>query len=98
MTASWVAFPHPSRRDIEMVTYVLEGALARKDSMGNGSVRGGDVQSMSAGTGVAYSEFNASDSEPIRAYRIWIFPDKKNYDPVYDQKHSSTTSAASCAW
>jgi redox-sensitive bicupin YhaK (pirin superfamily) len=73
---------------MEIVTYVLDGALAHKDSMGNGSViRSGDVQYMSAGTGVAHSEFNASNLETVHLYQIWMFPDKKSYDPTYDQKH-----------
>ena len=83
-------FPTHPHRDMEIVTYVLEGALAHKDSMGNGSViQPGDVQYMSAGTGVAHSEYNASDKVPVHMYQIWMFPDKKNYEPVYDQKHFS---------
>lgn len=81
---------HP-HRDMEIVTYVLQGALKHSDSMGNGSVIGpGDVQYMSAGTGVRHSEANASKTEPVHLYQIWMFPEKQGLKPVYDQKNFST--------
>ncbi len=81
-------FPTHPHRDMEIVTYVLEGALQHRDSMGNGSViRPGDVQYMSAGTGVTHSEFNASETQTVHLYQIWMFPDRKGHQPTYGQKH-----------
>jgi quercetin 2,3-dioxygenase len=77
--------------DMEIITYVLSGALAHKDSMGNGStIRRGDVQIMSAGTGVTHSEYNASDTEPVHLLQIWIKPNIRGATPDY-QEHSFNT-------
>ena len=77
---------HP-HHDMEIVTYVLEGALEHKDSMGNGEVlRPGEFQRMSAGTGITHSEFNPSSENPVHLYQIWLLPERKGIQPGYEQK------------
>ena len=80
-------FPTHPHREMEIVTTVLSGAVTHKDSMGNDTViRAGEVQRMSAGTGIAHSEYNLGD-EPLHLYQIWILPGERRSQPSYDQKH-----------
>ncbi len=82
-----MGFGMHGHRDMEIVTYVLDGALQHRDSMGNGAVlRPGEFQHMSAGTGIRHSEFNPSDREPVHLYQIWLLPDRQGLRPSYDQK------------
>ena len=81
-------FGKHGHRDMEIITYILEGELEHQDSMGNGSIiRVGDVQRMSAGTGVTHSEFNPSDKQAVHLLQIWIHPEAARLAPGYEQKH-----------
>ena len=91
MNEDWVqpgqGFATHPHQDMEIVTYVLQGALEHKDSMGTGSVLlAGEFQRMSAGTGITHSEFNPSDTEPVHLYQIWLYAQRKGIQPSYEQK------------
>jgi len=80
-------FPMHPHRDMEIISYMADGAMAHQDSLGNGSVIGqGEVQRMSAGTGIVHSEYNPSDAEACRCLQIWILPDTRGLEPSYEQK------------
>jgi redox-sensitive bicupin YhaK (pirin superfamily) len=80
-------FDTHGHRDMEIISYVLDGAIRHEDSMGNGEVlRAGEVQAMSAGTGILHSEFNASDRKPVHFLQIWLLPDRTGHTPRYEQR------------
>ena len=86
-------FATHGHRDMEIVTYVIEGALAHRDSLGNGSqIAAGEVQRMTAGTGIEHSEFNASKSEPVHLLQVWILPSRAGLPPGYEEMQTATAS------
>ena len=86
--AAGQGFGEHAHDNMEIVSYVLEGALEHKDSLGNGEVlKPGEFQRISAGTGITHSEFNPSDNEPTHFYQIWLLPKSQGIEPSYEQKH-----------
>jgi quercetin 2,3-dioxygenase len=88
-------FPTHGHREMEIITYVIDGALEHKDNMGNtGVIRPGEIQRMSAGTGVRHSEFNHSEKDPVRLIQLWILPAVQRLQPSWEQKSFSLTDRA----
>jgi redox-sensitive bicupin YhaK (pirin superfamily) len=87
VVAPGAGFPMHAHKDMEIITYILEGELAHRDSLGNGaSIQPGEVQRMTAGTGIQHSEFNNSKDKPVHLLQIWIMPKARNLAPSYEQK------------
>lgn len=87
VVAPGAGFPTHGHRDMEIVTYVLSGALAHKDSLDNGStIRPGEIQRMTAGSGIRHSEMNPSTTEPTHLLQIWILPESRGFEPGYEQR------------
>ena len=85
-------FPVHGHRDMEIITYVLAGSLTHRDSLGNGStINPGELQRMSAGTGILHSEYNASSTEPVHFLQIWILPEQTGMQPSYEQRSFART-------
>jgi len=90
--APGAGFGTHGHRDMEIISYVLAGSLAHRDSLGNGStIRPGEVQRMSAGTGIQHSEFNGSDDHPVHFLQIWIEPDRRGLPPSYEERYFDAT-------
>ena len=89
-------FPMHGHRDMEILTYVLSGELAHRDSLGHGATLGpGEVQRMTAGTGIRHSEFNPSDDEAVHLLQTWIVPDRRGHEPSYEQRPCPPAAASS---
>jgi redox-sensitive bicupin YhaK (pirin superfamily) len=88
-------FPTHGHREMEIITYVIDGALEHKDNMGNtGVIRPGEIQRMSAGTGVRHSEYNRSETDPVRLIQLWILPEAQRLQPSWEQKSFSLSDRA----
>ncbi|MGK7905783.1 MAG: pirin family protein [Synechococcus sp.] len=97
--APGAGFGTHGHRDMEIISYVLSGSLKHEDSIGNGSViRPGDVQRMTAGTGIRHSEFNGSDSDLVHFLQIWVLPEQEGLDPSYEQKHFDVANNPGQLW
>jgi len=93
VVAPGMGFPQHPHDNMEIITYILSGELAHRDTLGSGAViKPGDVQHMTAGTGIEHSEFNASRTQPVHLLQIWIKPEARDLTPVYNEKHFTEES------